>query len=137
MRCPAGGGLTPPGKQRPGAGPLPRWPSPLMGTLQVKPGAHRGICELLPLRRDEVPDPIASSGQGDSSDEKDHEHDVRKRGREVNHLEKPCNRGWVERACSTGQRNINGGRWDLPPGRRCPMGGHPGLGTWERHWDQR
>ena len=59
----------------------------------MKSEAHRGICEFLPLWCDEVPNPSAGPGQGDSSDEKDHEHNIWERGREVHHLQKPPQRG--------------------------------------------
>ena len=62
----------------------------------MKSEAHRGVCEFLPLRRDEVPNPSAGSRKGDASDEKDHEHDVRERGREVYHLQKPPRGGSSE-----------------------------------------
>lgn len=63
----------------------------------MKSEAHRGVCEFLPLWRDEVPNPSAGSRQGDASDEKDHEHNVWEGSCEVHHLQKPPQGGSSER----------------------------------------
>lgn len=89
----------------------------------MKSEAHRGIRKFLPLRRDEVPNPSTSSRQGNSSDEKNHQHDVRERGREVHHLEKPPT--WGQEGADT--RDVTKGasteaECELPPGRKCLIG---------------
>ena len=101
----------------------------------MKPEAHRGIRELLPLGCDEVPNASAGPGQGDPTDEEDHEHDVRERGREVHHLEGPSDR--LSRPADPAQGAATEAEQALPPGYRCPvlraLGSFPqalpGLGT--------
>ena len=94
----------------------------------MKSEAHRGVCEFLPLGRDEVPNPSAGSRQGDASDEKDHEHDVRERGREVYHLQKPPRGGSSEprrrREAECDLHLDMGASWAIFPQTL------PGWGTW-------
>lgn len=103
----------------------------------MKPEAHRGIRELLPLGRDEVPDASAGPRQGDPADEEDHQHDVREGGREVHHLEGPTD--GLSRPARPAQGASTEAQPALPPGRGSRGLGRPGgfrelcqgWGLWE------
>lgn len=49
---------------------------------------YLGVVKFLPFRSDKVKDAVSGAREGHSSDQKDDQHHVGKRGCEINHLTK-------------------------------------------------